>query len=661
MALNNNGSVDAYEIFRDLDWLPFRAGLNETRDDSESARTGTTRGNTVELQQLGIPLTPQSPSMPSVSPQSSRPRGPEGIDGSGEPPDSSNDATSAMQDPRDRSMITLSGVLGAGLYVRSGSILRFGGPGAVLISFTVMGLLAWTVMQCIGEMLTLWPIPGALVEYVGAFVDEDLGIAVGIAYWFTYSIIFAALIVAGAGVLDFWDPGKSIEGTVMFFLVPLCIIFFNSFGVQIYGLSEVIGGSLKIIGICVVIGSMIAINAGAGKEGHIGTDYFKYDTIFPHDPAIGSSWASALFIAFSIAAFAYIGVDITAAIALEARLDSKSPQGKKSIWPTLSVRFVATWTTFIIWVIYFFAGIMLSFNVQWQDPDLPRESFLGSPATRTNNNQIKSNSGFVISASHSEIPGLDTLVAVIILVTVIFSANTNLYVASRSLFVLTRKIHSDDKWYLQAMAFFGKTNRYYVPVRAMLLSCCFLWVPFLYLSPHNSPNTTITSLLEILSQMGSVSCIIVWACECWAFVRFYNCLYKHRDKINSSPSLARLRRFPQAAEDFYPWRSHGQPITMNLALFGCLFVLIIADGAALWHGFLVNDFLSAYLAPPCFVVLWFGIKYLRWRSLKLHLKDLSDFEEAKLSFRYLNEIGERASMRVQPQQPRGWGNLWGLM
>lgn len=73
-------------------------------------------------------------------------------------------------------------------------------------------------------------------------------------------------------------------------------------------------------------------------------------------------------------------------------------------------------------------------------------------------------------------------------------------------------------------------------------------------------------------------------------------LYKHRDSINNAPSLARLRRFPQVAEDLYPWRSHGQPFTMYLALFGCLFVLIIADGAALWHGFLVPDFLSAYLA-----------------------------------------------------------------
>lgn len=80
-------------------------------------------------------------------------------------------------------MITVGGVLGAGLYVKSGTILQIGGPGAVLISFTVMGLLSWTVMQCLGEMLALWPISGALIEFVGTFVDRELGTTVGIAYW----------------------------------------------------------------------------------------------------------------------------------------------------------------------------------------------------------------------------------------------------------------------------------------------------------------------------------------------------------------------------------------------------------------------------------------------------------------------------------------------
>jgi len=80
-------------------------------------------------------------------------------------------------------MITISGVLGVGLYVLSSSILRIGGPGAVLISFALLGLLAWLVMQCIAEMLCIWPISGALVEFVHTFVDEDLAITVGVVYW----------------------------------------------------------------------------------------------------------------------------------------------------------------------------------------------------------------------------------------------------------------------------------------------------------------------------------------------------------------------------------------------------------------------------------------------------------------------------------------------
>lgn len=80
-------------------------------------------------------------------------------------------------------MITISGVLGVGLYVRGGTILRLGGPLAVLLSFVLLGALAWGVMQCIAEMLCIWPISGALQVYVSKFVDPELGTVVGVAYW----------------------------------------------------------------------------------------------------------------------------------------------------------------------------------------------------------------------------------------------------------------------------------------------------------------------------------------------------------------------------------------------------------------------------------------------------------------------------------------------
>lgn len=56
------------------------------------------------------------------------------------------------------------------------------------------------------------------------------------------------------------------------------------------------------------------------------------------------------------------------------------------------------------------------------------------------------------------------------------------------------------------------------------------------------------------------------------------------------------RAFREGVDSRYPWRSHGQPVTMYLALFGCLFLLFVANGAALWNGFHTTPFLSAYLA-----------------------------------------------------------------
>lgn len=83
-------------------------------------------------------------------------------------------------------MITISAVLNVGFYIRSGIALRTAGPLALFLSFVILTLLAWGVMQCITEMLSIWPIPGALVEFVRVFVDEDLAITVGVAYWLVH-------------------------------------------------------------------------------------------------------------------------------------------------------------------------------------------------------------------------------------------------------------------------------------------------------------------------------------------------------------------------------------------------------------------------------------------------------------------------------------------
>lgn len=133
-------------------------------------------------------------------------------------------------------MITINGTLGTGLYWRGGQILELGGPLAVFLAFLLVGILAWAVMQCITEMLCIWPIPGALAVYVSEFVDIELGVAVGITYWFTYSVSFSALIAISAAELVYWpvvDNSKTFQGLVIYFIIPVTLILINSLSIGV--------------------------------------------------------------------------------------------------------------------------------------------------------------------------------------------------------------------------------------------------------------------------------------------------------------------------------------------------------------------------------------------------------------------------------------------
>lgn len=81
-------------------------------------------------------------------------------------------------------MITISGILGGViLFTTNGEFLHTAGPAGLLTAIVFVGVTAICVMEGISEMIVLWPVSNAMVEYVRAFVDEDLALVVGIAYW----------------------------------------------------------------------------------------------------------------------------------------------------------------------------------------------------------------------------------------------------------------------------------------------------------------------------------------------------------------------------------------------------------------------------------------------------------------------------------------------
>jgi amino acid transporter len=81
-------------------------------------------------------------------------------------------------------MICIGGTVGIGFARTSGEIIAIAGPGGTLTAFIVVGVVAICVMEGICEMINLWPMPNAMVEFVKTFVDPDLAIVVGVTYWY---------------------------------------------------------------------------------------------------------------------------------------------------------------------------------------------------------------------------------------------------------------------------------------------------------------------------------------------------------------------------------------------------------------------------------------------------------------------------------------------
>jgi yeast amino acid transporter len=82
--------------------------------------------------------------------------------------------------------IVISGTIGLGLFTDSGEILGLAGPGGAIVAYILVGFLVMAIMAGIAEMIDHWPISGALMEFVSGFVDKDLAILLGIAYWYAH-------------------------------------------------------------------------------------------------------------------------------------------------------------------------------------------------------------------------------------------------------------------------------------------------------------------------------------------------------------------------------------------------------------------------------------------------------------------------------------------
>lgn len=80
---------------------------------------------------------------------------------------------------RQIQMITIGGSIGTALFVSIGSGLVQGGPGSLLIAFTIYSCWLALVNNCMAEMAVFMPVSGGFVRMGSKWVDEAFGFMLG--------------------------------------------------------------------------------------------------------------------------------------------------------------------------------------------------------------------------------------------------------------------------------------------------------------------------------------------------------------------------------------------------------------------------------------------------------------------------------------------------
>lgn len=126
---------------------------------------------------------------------------------------------------RHLSMMALAGIIGPGLLIGSGGALSAGGPASLLIGFGVIGIIAFSIMQSLGELTTLYPTGGAFTDLSDRFVDKAFGVAVGWNYYIIWFCVLANEYNVISSVLVFWSDKVPIWGYFLIFWVSFHFFF----------------------------------------------------------------------------------------------------------------------------------------------------------------------------------------------------------------------------------------------------------------------------------------------------------------------------------------------------------------------------------------------------------------------------------------------------
>jgi L-asparagine permease len=216
--------------------------------------------------------------------------------------------------PRQVQMIAIGGAIGTGLFLGAGGRLQHAGPALALV-YLVCGIFSFLILRALGELVMHRPTSGSFVSYAREFLGERGSFVAGWMYYLNWAMTGIVDITAVALYMKYWGTFANVPQWI-FALVALVLVgSMNMIAVEWFGEMEFWFSLVKVgaLVLFLVIGVVFLISghhvAGHSTGFHL---IVANGGIFPHGilPAV---------IIVQGVVFAYAGIELIGTAAGEAQ------------------------------------------------------------------------------------------------------------------------------------------------------------------------------------------------------------------------------------------------------------------------------------------------------------------------------------------------------
>ncbi len=297
--------------------------------------------------------------------------------------------------PRHITMISIGGMIGAGLFVSSSAAIAATGP-AIVVSYLITGTLVLLVMRMLGEMAMTLPQVRSFTEFARAGLGSWGGFVAGWLYWYFWMIVVPVEAIAGANILHNW---LGLPPLLLGLILMGVMTAVNLMSARSYGEFEFWFASIKVAAILVFIALAAGYALGfTSPSGNTFANLSAYGGFMPKGLVAVLSGAVTVY-------FSLTGAEITTIAAAESKEPARAVARMSS--------------TVIVRILTFYVGsiLLIVTVVPW----------------------VKVRSGespFTLALTTMQFKWASVAMSAIILTAVLSCLNSAFYVCSRVLFVL---------------------------------------------------------------------------------------------------------------------------------------------------------------------------------------------------------------------------------